>query len=157
MSDITFKWYCKLYDICESDFTSAASAYGDVPSAIICAFWSIQRTLRFVVKKILSFELAVSILASLGFAGFTIISIRNTISTSFGIGIFQYLGLFDTLESVFTVLFFLVFLSGVVKVLISIGQELSGFGNMLDMYWAVGDPGLLFGDNQPAALEDHDK
>jgi hypothetical protein len=131
--ELSHNGYSKLYDICKSDYSKLTTKPRSISSAMACIIWSFLRGLNYIIIKILSIAYPLSIAASVGAVGFAVWSVYNLLSRTFGIGVFTYLGLFPPVESVFTVLYFIVLVAGTVIVLISLGAQWDEWGKLLQL------------------------
>ncbi len=125
--------YSKFYDICKSDYEDLLSQSSSKSLTFGCVFWHLLKGFNFVITKLFSFALPLSLLVSIGITGYSIYFVHSTIMKTFGIGIFRYLKLFPTAETVFAVLYFVVALFAAVTVLLSLGEEWSEWGKLLDL------------------------
>lgn len=125
------KWYSTLYDRCRADFKSIAES--SAASRFFCIFWYLLKYLNAGVMLLLSAVFPISCIAAAGFAAYCIFYVHNTISQSFGIGVFAYLKLFSTTNVVFSVLNFFVFVIGIAIVIVSLGVEWGEWGEALKL------------------------
>lgn len=123
--------YSKLYDICKKEHDSLVGELKDKRLSYICVLWHMLKYFNWIVVKLLSIAYPISIATSIGLVFYCIISVKTTISKTFGIGIFSYLKLFPTTNTVFTVLYFMLIVISCVIVLISLGIEWGEWGQLL--------------------------
>jgi len=130
---LSHEGYSKLYDICKSDYGVLPDKSQSKYLIWGCVFWHLLRAFNFIIIKLFSFALPLSIAGSIGLVAYSVYSVHNTVMKTFGIGIFTYLKLFPAIESVFVVLYFVVLLFGAVVIIISLGIEWSEWGQLLNL------------------------
>jgi|LSQX01.2.fsa_nt_gb hypothetical protein len=142
--------YCALFDICKSDYDELHNGTGGKGLRWFCVIWNLLRLFNFIIIKLFTFSLYISIAASVGLVAYCAYYFHNIIMKTFGISIFAYLKLYPPIESVFTVLYFAVLLLGTATVIISLGIEWREWGLLLEI--STGDY-QGFGDIQPIEMD----
>ena len=84
------------------------------------------------IVKLLLIALPISLIASTLLVIYNIVAIKLDISKNFGLGVIEYFKLFPTTSTVFTILYFVVFILGTIVVLVSLGQEWGELGMELN-------------------------
>lgn len=131
MFELSHEGYSKLYDICKCDYEELPDKAQSKYLIWGCVIWHLLRALNFIIIKLFSYALYISIAASIGLVAYSVGFAHTKVMKTFGIGIFTYLKLFPAVESVFAVLYFVVLLFGSVVVIISLGIEWSEWGMLL--------------------------
>ena len=134
--DFCHSAYASLYDLCAKAQQSTQPQ--EKPLSIWCyPLWLLLKVINFIVVKVLSFAFPISIGCSVILGIWAVWSVQSSVSRQFGISIFTYLGLFPFLDTLFTVLYFLVTVGAGVIILLSLGAEWNEWGNVLQL--ATGD------------------
>lgn len=131
--EIGHQAYSKLYDNCKNDYEQLIDQSNSKYLTFSCVLWHLLRGFNFVITKLFSFALPLSIAASIGLTVYSIYSVHSATMKTFGIGIFTYLKLFPIVELVFAVIYFVVALLAAIIVLLSLGAEWSEWGKLLEL------------------------
>lgn len=125
--------YSKLYDICKTDVEQLAASEEHGKAKHACLFWYVLKYFNIGIVYLFSAAFPVSIAAGAGFALYCFISVQAGVRSTFGIGIFSYLKLFPVINTVFSVLYFLIITISIVVVIISLGIEWGEWGQLLKL------------------------
>ncbi|HOK43198.1 MAG TPA: hypothetical protein PLD49_05995 [Thermoclostridium caenicola] len=137
--EISYRGYSALYEICETDHDALLGKSQSRYWSFACVFWHVLRLVNFVISKILSFILPLSVIASICLFGYSVFFIHSTINENLGIGVFTYLSLFPAVDAAFAVLYYLVLMVGIIIVILTLGYEWKELADSLEF----GDSGLL--------------
>lgn len=124
--------YAKLYDSCTADYILVGQRINSKGwLLILLPIWQIIRMLNWIAVKIFVTALPLSILTSLllvlGGGGY----MYYNISSTFGIGLFEYLAIFPVIEAVFAGVYVAVIYMAVIIVLLALGAEWGRWGRVL--------------------------
>jgi len=125
--------YAKLYDICKIDFEKITNETKNNSIKFFCLMWYLLRGFNYVIVTLFSIAFPVSILMSISLFGFSIWSIHSKTTEVFGIGMFSYLKMFPTIDAVFLVIYFVILLSAMSIVIVSLGIEWGEWGKLLKL------------------------
>lgn len=121
--DWTYGGFLKLYAACENDYQFVSLNGKKVPNALLCLFFTILRGINKLIVTVISWALPASILLSVLLVLGELISMHSHIKKTFGIGLFQFIGKFDTFSVVYGIVMFVMIMAIVVVVLLSLGIE----------------------------------
>lgn len=125
--------YAKLYDCCKGEYETLTAQGAGPGTAWACCLWQVLRGVSLVTVKLFALSLPLAVAASLALVGYTLVSAYRALSATFGIGMVAYLKLFPVMETVFAVLYVLIFLGGAIAVLLSLGVEWGEWGQLLKL------------------------
>lgn len=137
--DFTYNGFLTLYAICETDYQYIGLDGKKVPNALFCLIYTILHGINKLIVTVISFALPASfILSALLIVG-SLASMHFELKRTFGIGLTQYIGKFDTFSLVYGIVMYVAIMAIFVVVLISLGiewhewaQELKMTGEELD-------------------------
>lgn len=137
--DFTYNGFLALYAICETDYQYIGLDGKKVPNALFCLIYTILHGINKLIVTVISFALPASfILSALLIVG-SLASMHFELKRTFGIGLTQYIGKFDTFSLVYGIVMYVAIMAIFVVVLISLGiewhewaQELKMTGEELD-------------------------
>jgi len=151
--DKSLTGYYKLYDICKTDYKNFTDGRIKGLFGLLCLFWSLLNAINYITIKLLSIAYPLSIAAFLAVVGYSLWFLQKTITDTFGIGIFDYLGLFSVSDIVFVALYFFLFLVSTCIILITLGKQWSSWGKVFRRSTADYDQNRDFLDNQLLSLD----
>lgn len=131
--DWTYEGFLRLYAICENDYQYINLNGKKVPNAFLCLFFTILRGVNKLIVTVISWALPASILLSVLLVLGSLISIHSEVKRTFGIGLFQFIGKFDTFSIVYGVVMFAMIMALFVIVLLSLGTEWHEWAQELKM------------------------
>lgn len=121
--DLTYTGFLRLFAICENDYQYISLNGKRVPNAIFCLFYTILRFFNKLIITIISFALPASIILSVLLVAGSLLSAHNHLKSTFGIGLFDFIGKFDTFSIVYGIVMYLAMIGIVILVLMSLGIE----------------------------------
>lgn len=131
--DWTYGGFLKLYAACENDYQFVSLNGRKVPNALLCLFFTILRGINKLIVTVISWALPASILLSVLLVLGELISMHSRIKKTFGIGLFRFIGKFDTFSVVYGIVMFVMLMALVVVVLLSLGIEWHEWAQELKM------------------------
>lgn len=131
--DLAYTGFLKLHGICESDYQSICLTGKKVPNAIFCLFYTILSLINKVIVTVISFALPASFLLSALLIADALLGIHLHAKASFGIGLFTFMGKFDTFSLVYGIVMFVMVMALFITVLISLGVEWHEWAQELKM------------------------
>lgn len=120
---VTYAGFLKLYAICETDYQYINTTGGKVANAILCLFFTLLHFLNKLIITIISFALPASILLSILLIAGSLWLGHLRVHKAFGIGLFAFLGKYDTFSLVYGIITYVVILAMIITVLLSLGVE----------------------------------
>lgn len=131
--DLTYVGFLRLYATCENDYQYISLNGKKVTNALLCLFFTILSGINKLIVTIISWALPASILLSIVLVLGSLIGIHSDVKKTFGIGLFQFIGKFDTFSVVYGVVMFVMIMALFVIVLLSLGIEWHEWAQELKM------------------------
>lgn len=120
---LTYRGFLNLYAICERDYQYISLDGNKKANMFLCLFFTILRAVNKLIVTVISFALPASIILSVLLVAESLFSLHRHVKTSFGIGLLQYVGKFDTFSIVYGIVMYIAIISVFVVVIISLGIE----------------------------------
>lgn len=137
--DLTYAGFLNLYAICESDYQYINLSGSKAANAALCLLFTILHGINKLIITVISFALPASFILSGLLVISSLISIHLELSRTFGIGLLQFVGKFDTFSAVYGIVMYIAIMATFIVVLLSLGiewhewaQELKMTGDELD-------------------------
>ncbi len=137
--DLTYTGFLSLYATCESDYQYINLSGNKVANAFLCLFYTILYAVNKVIITVISFALPASFILSGLLIVSSLVSIHLEVKETFGIGLLQFIGKFDTFSIVYGIVMYIAIMATFIVVLLSLGiewhewaQELKMTGDELD-------------------------
>lgn len=121
--DFTYSGFLRLFAICENDYQYISLNGKKVLNATLCLFYTILRFFNKLIITVISFALPASIILSILLVASSLLSAHSHLKGTFGIGLFDFIGKFDTFSIVYGIVMYIAMIGMVVLVLISLGIE----------------------------------
>lgn len=131
--DLTYVGFLRLYATCEKDYQYIGLSGKTVSNALLCLFFTILSGINRLIVTIISWARPASILLSIALVLGSLIGIHNEVKRTFGIGLFRFIGKFDTFSAVYGVVMFIMIMALFVIVLLSLGIEWHEWAQELKM------------------------
>ena len=120
---LTYNGFLSLYAVCESDYQYISLDGNKAANMALCLFFTILSAVNKLIVTVISFALPASIILSIFIVAESLFSMHRHVKASFGIGLWQYMGKFDTFSLVYGIVMYIAILSVFIVVLISLGVE----------------------------------
>lgn len=131
--DFTYTGFLNLYAICESDYQYIDLSGNKVANAVFCLFFTILHVINKLIITVISFALPASfILSGLLIVG-SLVSMHLELKDTFGIGLLQFVGKFDTFSAVYGIVMYIAIMATFIVVLLSLGIEWHEWAQELKM------------------------
>ncbi len=121
--DWTYVGFLKLYASCENDYQYISLNGKKAQNALLCLFYTMLRFINKLIVTVISFALPASIILSVLIVAGSLFSAHSRIRATFGIGLFDFIGKFDTFSMVYGIVMYVAMIAMVVIVLLSLGVE----------------------------------
>ena len=121
--DLTYTGFLRLFAICENDYQYISLNGKKVLNAFLCLFYTILRFFNKLIITVISFALPASIILSVLIVGGSLLHTHSHLKSTFGIGLFDFIGKFDTFSIVYGVVMYIAMVGMAVLVLMSLGIE----------------------------------
>lgn len=121
--DLTYAGFLRLYAICENDFQYINLNDKKVLNAILCLFYTILHGINKLIVAVVSCALPASVALSVLLVGYSLFDANRQLKSTFGIGLFQFIGKFDTFSMIYGIVMYIALMAIVVVVLLSLGIE----------------------------------
>lgn len=119
----TYSGFLRLYAICEDDYLYINMNGKAMPDALFCLFFTIVRFVNKLIVTVVSLALPASIALSVLLVGSGLYDLHRHAKQDFGIGLFAYIGKFDTFSMIYGIVSFIALMAIFVVVLIALGIE----------------------------------
>lgn len=131
--DFTYTGFLNLYAICENDYQYIDLSGNRVANAVFCLFFTILHVINKLIITVISFALPASfILSGLLIIG-SLVSMHLELKDTFGIGLLQFVGKFDTFSAVYGIVMYIAIMATFIVVLLSLGIEWHEWAQELKM------------------------
>lgn len=131
--DWTYAGFLRLYAACESDYQYISLTGKKVPNALFCLFYTILSGINKLIVTVISLALPASIVLSALLVLGSLLEIHIRAKNTFGIGLFQFMGRFDTFSLVYGIVMFIMTMALFVTVILSLGVEWHEWAQELKM------------------------
>lgn len=131
--DWTYGGFLKLYAACENDYQYISLNGKKVSNAVFCLFYTILHGINRLIVTIISWALPASILLSVLLVLGELFSIHIRVKKTFGIGLIQFVGKFDTFSAIYGIVMYVMIMALFVVVLLSLGIEWHEWAQELKM------------------------
>lgn len=121
--DWTYTGFLRLYASCENDYQYINLNGQKVLNAFLCLFYTILRIINKLIVTVISFALPASIILSVLLVAGSLLSAHSRVKDTFGIGLFDFIGKFDTYSKVYGIVMYVALIAMFVIVLMSLGIE----------------------------------
>lgn len=131
--DLTYTGFLKLHAVCESDYQFISLTGTKAGNAALCLFYTILSFVNRLIVIVISFALPASFILSGLLVLDSLIGIHRKVKAAFGIGLFQFMGKFDTFSVVYGIVMFVMIMALFVIVILSLGIEWHEWAQELQM------------------------
>ena len=121
--DWTYTGFLRLYATCENDYQYISLNGKQIQNALLCLFYTILHFMNKLIVTVISFALPASIILSVLIVGSSLLGAHSQVKSTFGIGLFDFIGRFDTFSIVYGIVMYIAMIAMVVIVLLSLGIE----------------------------------
>lgn len=129
---ITYFVYMLLFGICESKYQELSINGKKTQNAIICPFYSLLKGCSRLIMIIIPFAFPASIVIGALIVIKTLMDLNHTVSTSLGLGLFEFLKKFEAPSLLLSILVYLYFIGLIVGLIIQFGMEMRIWAMELD-------------------------
>lgn len=135
MLEVIYEVFSNLYEmtlnICLKDFEYINDDNKKIKSSLLCIFFTILKIINRVIILFLSNGLKICIIGSLILAFGPIIYISSIVKKDFGIGIIEYVSMFNWYSNFHGILMYIIVIGGLCFILIGLGAEFEEWGEEL--------------------------
>lgn len=131
--DLTYTGFLKLYAICESDYQYINLSGNKAANAALCLLFTILHVINKLIIMVISFALPASFILSALLVISSLVSMHLELKRTFGIGLLQFVGKFDTFSIVYGIVMYIAIMATFIVVLLSLGIEWHEWAQELKM------------------------
>ncbi len=132
--EYTYMGYLKLYEICTTDFALLSNLQETRKGYYAaCLFYSILKGVSWLIIKLVSLALYLSIGGSIFIVVYSLINLNNNTQRVLGINLFTFMSKFDTFSLIYGIVMYLAIIATFVVTLLSLGIEWNEWANELKM------------------------
>lgn len=121
--DGTYGAFLQLFECCKEDYASFVTDDNKALYGFLCFAFTILRFIDKLIVLIISFALPASVVCSILLVGGTLLWANRTVQKTFGIGLFTFIGKFDTFSMIYGIVLYVAAMSMIIVVLLSLGVE----------------------------------
>ncbi len=121
--DWTYTGFLRLYGACENDYQYINLNGKKVLNTFLCLFYLLLHIVNKLIVTVISFALPASIILSILLVAGSLLSAHTRIQSTFGMGLFDFIGKFDTYSKIYGIVMYVALMAMFVIVLVSLGIE----------------------------------
>lgn len=121
--DWTYTGFLRLYGACENDYQYINLNGKKVLNTFLCLFYLLLHIVNKLIVTVISFALPASIILSILLVVGSLLSAHTQIQSTFGMGLFDFIGKFDTYSKIYGIVMYVALMAMFVIVLVSLGIE----------------------------------
>ncbi len=119
----TYERFLRLKAVCDRDYQYINLNSNPTTSALLCLIYTILKFINKFIITVISFALPASLVLSAVFVISRVVSAHIKVKSTFGIGLFAFLGKFDTFSLLYGVLMYLAYIALYVIIFLSLGMQ----------------------------------